>query len=60
MMYMNWRVQVSDGQGGESRLTLWSHPGSDTTGMLVRCEKVAGTAEKVLSLQRSSQSSGAV
>lgn len=39
---------VSDGKGGESKLTLWSHPGSDTTGVLARCEKVAGTAEKLL------------
>lgn len=39
---------VSDGKGSESRLTLWSHPGSDVTGMLARCEKVAGTAEKLL------------
>ncbi|XP_076463189.1 L-proline trans-4-hydroxylase-like [Babylonia areolata] len=39
---------ISDGQGGKSRLTLWSHPGEDPTGMLARCHKVAGTAEKLL------------
>lgn len=39
---------ISDGEGGKSRLTLWSHPGNDPTGMLARCEKMAGTAEKLL------------
>lgn len=36
-----------DGHGRQSRLCLWNHPGNDITGMLARCEKVAGTMEKV-------------
>ena len=36
-----------DGHGRQSRLCLWNHPGNDVTGMLARCEKVAGTMEKV-------------
>lgn len=36
-----------DGHGRQSRLCLWNHPGNDITGMLARCEKVAGTTEKV-------------
>ncbi|XP_038047430.1 L-proline trans-4-hydroxylase-like isoform X2 [Patiria miniata] len=39
---------IGDGEGRSSKLSLWSHPGSDVTGMLARCEKVAGTMEKVL------------
>ncbi|KAK6167919.1 hypothetical protein SNE40_021843 [Patella caerulea] len=39
---------VPDGENGFSRLALWSHPGDDVTGMLVRTEKMAGTCEKVL------------
>lgn len=39
---------VSDGKGSESRLCLWSHPGNDVTGMIVRCEKVVNTVEKLL------------
>lgn len=27
---------------------IWSHPGTDVTGMVARSEKVAGTCEKVL------------
>ena len=36
-----------DGQGRHSRLCLWNHPGNDITGMVNRCEKVAGTMEEV-------------
>ncbi|XP_070176082.1 L-proline trans-4-hydroxylase-like isoform X3 [Littorina saxatilis] len=39
---------VSDGEGRESRLTQWKHPGNDVTGLLARSEKVAGSAEKLL------------
>lgn len=38
---------VNDGHGRNSRLCIWSHPGSDVTGMVGRCEKVAGTMEQV-------------
>ena len=39
---------VDDGQGKAVTMALWSHPGSDVTGMVARCQKVAGTFEKVL------------
>lgn len=38
---------VDDGHGRSSRLCIWNHPGSDITGMVARCEKVAGTMEQV-------------
>ncbi|KAI8750808.1 ectoine dioxygenase [Biomphalaria glabrata] len=40
--------QINDSEGRKSRLCLWSHPGNDVTGMVGRCEKVAGTSEKLL------------
>ena len=43
--YCCW--QVGDGEGRESKLCLWNHPGTDVTGMLARCEKVAGTCAEV-------------
>jgi hypothetical protein len=39
---------VNDGEGGQSKLCIWSHPGHDITGMVARSEKVAGTMEKVI------------
>ena len=39
--------QVADGEGKEAHLILWNHPGVDVTGMVGRCEKVAGSCEKV-------------
>jgi ectoine hydroxylase-related dioxygenase (phytanoyl-CoA dioxygenase family) len=39
---------VNDGEGGQSKLCIWSHPGHDITGMVARSEKVAGTMEKLL------------
>ncbi|CAC5371496.1 unnamed protein product [Mytilus coruscus] len=42
------KVQVSDCQGREAKLTIWGHPGSDISGMVSRSEKVAGTCEKLL------------
>ena len=38
----------NDGHGRSSRMALWNHPGEDSTGMVGRCEKVAGTMEKLL------------
>ena len=38
----------NDGHGRSSRMALWYHPGQDRTGMVGRCEKVAGTMEKLL------------
>ena len=46
-MVHNDVLQLPDGEGRESRLVIWSHPGSDVTGMVARCEKVAGTMEQV-------------
>ncbi|KAL3870586.1 hypothetical protein ACJMK2_038636 [Sinanodonta woodiana] len=39
---------VADGQGKAAHLVLWNQPGDDVTGMVARCEKVAGTSEKLL------------
>jgi len=39
---------VADGQGRNSRLSLWNQPGDDITGMLARSEKVASSVEKLL------------
>jgi hypothetical protein len=39
---------LPDGEGRSSRLVIWSHPGHDVTGMVAKCEKVAGTAQKLL------------
>ncbi|WAR30858.1 hypothetical protein MAR_033400 [Mya arenaria] len=40
--------EVADGEGGEAHMVFWQHPGSDVTGMVGRCEKVAGTCDKLL------------
>lgn len=39
---------VADGDGKEAHLILWNHPGVDVTGMVGRCEKVAGSCEQFL------------
>eukprot|EP00731_Ephydatia_muelleri_P016727 Em0009g1151a len=39
---------VGDDKGRCNRMCLWNHPGDDITGMVGRCEKVAGTMEKLL------------
>ena len=39
--------EVSDLDGRKSRVSEWHHPGNDITGMLARCDKVAGTMDKV-------------
>lgn len=39
---------IPDDDGGRSKLVIWSYPGNDVTGMLARCDKVAGTCEKIL------------
>ncbi len=36
-----------DSRGRRTCVSLWDHPGSDVTGYLARCEKVAGTMEQV-------------
>ena len=36
-----------DGSGRRSKTVLWNHPGNDLTGVIARCEKLAGTFEKV-------------
>ena len=39
---------TADGQGRNSRLCLWNHPGNDVTGMVGRCKKVVETMEELL------------
>ena len=39
---------MDDGDGRNSRLCLWNHPGDDVTGMVGRCEKVVTTMEDLL------------
>ncbi|XP_071948856.1 L-proline trans-4-hydroxylase-like [Antedon mediterranea] len=39
---------LDDGAGLKSKMALWNHPGDDVTGMVGKCEKVAGTMEKLL------------
>ncbi|XP_064391230.1 L-proline trans-4-hydroxylase-like [Halichondria panicea] len=39
---------VDDGHGRSSRMCLWNHPGNDITGMIGRCNKVAGTMSTLL------------
>lgn len=39
---------LTDEDKRQAGLIMWKHPGNDVTGMLARCEKVAGTCEKVL------------
>lgn len=46
--FMQYAFGLSDGDGKESRLVMWRHPGNDVTGMLARSEKIAGTCEKVV------------
>ena len=38
----------ADGEGGTVRLSLWNHPGDTIYGMAARCERVVGSAEKLL------------
>ena len=44
---MQHSFKRDDGHGRCSNLCLWNHPGNDITGMVGRCEKVAGTMEQV-------------
>lgn len=37
-----------DGHGRQSKMCLWNHPGTDITGMVGRCHKVASTMEQLL------------
>lgn len=39
---------VADDNGREAHMILWNHPGVDVTGMVARCEKVAGSCEEFL------------
>jgi hypothetical protein len=42
------RLKLADAQGGSTELALWNHPGEDVFGMIARCGRVAGGAEKLL------------
>ncbi|CAH1772695.1 unnamed protein product [Owenia fusiformis] len=39
--------EIGDGGGGKVKLCIWSLPGQDITGMVARCDKIAGTMEKL-------------
>ncbi|XP_052789579.1 L-proline trans-4-hydroxylase-like isoform X2 [Mya arenaria] len=45
---LNHSYGVDDGEGKKAHMVLWNHPGNDVTGMVGRCEKVAGSCEKLL------------
>ncbi|CAI8030560.1 L-proline trans-4-hydroxylase [Geodia barretti] len=45
---LKYSYGVNDGHGRSCRMCLWNHPGKDITGMVSRCEKVAGTMEHLL------------
>ena len=45
-------ILLNDGHGRNSRLSVWSHPGKDITGMLARSDKVAGTIEEVMDIHK--------
>ena len=52
-MLRSWLgLQVADGskEGRASRLSIWSHPGNDVTGMIARSQKVAGTCQEVMDI----------
>ena len=42
------RLKLADAQGGSTELALWNHPGEDVFGMIARCGRVAGGAERLL------------
>ena len=42
------RLKVADAAGGSTELALWNHPGEDVFGMIARCARVAGGAERLL------------
>ncbi|WAR30840.1 hypothetical protein MAR_033382 [Mya arenaria] len=46
--FQDYTYGVADGEGGEAHMILWQHPGNDVTGMVGRCEKVAGTCDMLL------------
>ncbi len=39
---------VSDGEGGQIRLSLWNHPGDGIYGMFARCRRIVDSAERLL------------
>ena len=47
LFFIYFFLQIPDDEGGQSKLVIWSYPGSDVTGMLARCDKVVSTCEKV-------------
>ncbi|WAR30856.1 hypothetical protein MAR_033398 [Mya arenaria] len=48
LLFIIYTTKVADGEGGEAHMILWQHPGNDVTGMVGRCEKVAGTCDMLL------------
>ncbi|XP_062570975.1 L-proline trans-4-hydroxylase-like [Saccostrea cucullata] len=43
-----FKFGVKDTHGNESAQITWNQPGNDVTGLIARCDKVSGTAEKLL------------
>ena len=39
---------VADDQGGNTEIALWNHPGDDLFGVMGRCARLAGGAERLL------------
>ena len=44
------RWQDGSKEGRASRLSLWSHPGNDVTGMIARSQKVVGTCQEIMDI----------
>ena len=38
---------LDDGEGSQSKMCLWNHPGNDITGMIFKSKKMVDTAEQV-------------
>lgn len=41
-------IQLSDGDGGKSDITLWNNPADDLYGAFSRCERLVGSMERLL------------
>ncbi|XP_060067967.1 L-proline trans-4-hydroxylase-like [Ylistrum balloti] len=41
-------LKVGDGSGKKTKIALWTHPGSDVSGMMARCDKIVNTCEELL------------
>jgi len=48
--YLRQLFNFNKGEGRKTRLALWDDPADDVTGVIARCQKVAGTFSQVCSL----------